>query len=189
MLHTRNSGVMAKTGQESEFTAANFAAGNALFLISNPGVVIPAVQNVRMPYGVLPIPKYDSAQESYLTVASNTISLYTVAADCDEATARRAAAVLECMGSEGYRKITPVLFEERMKLRYSHDPDSRRMYDLIRSGVVFDIGRVFGRQMGDIAQTSFRGNVELNSTSWLIDCVQIGPVLESYLDRMNRKFK
>ena len=50
-------------------------------------------------------------------------------------------AVLEYLGSESYDKLTPIVFERLMKLRYSEDPVSSSMFDYIRKNVIFDLGQ------------------------------------------------
>ena len=39
--------------------------------------------------------------------------------------------------------ISPALYEVNLKYRYTDDAISAEMYDIIRSSVVFDLGRIF----------------------------------------------
>lgn len=134
---------------------APFTKGNALFylgymcfaeknLISND-----AVEN----YGILPLPKYDSAQTNYYTVVGNAFSIFSIFVDCDDRgseaeTLKMLSAVLECWASEAYRKTTPVVFELNMQLKYSPTQDETNMCEYIRAGIMFDLGRVLDSAMG-----------------------------------------
>ena len=55
-------------------------------------------------------------------------------------------AVIECWGSEGYRKTTPALFEETMKARYADATDDADMWNIIRNTACFDLGRLYAKQ-------------------------------------------
>ena len=188
MFHVRDSGASTGWNTQGDHTQTEFAQGLSVFLTASAGTAMTYMADVDIKYGILPMPKYDSSQADYHTTASNLITLYTLAGDCDEETATCAAAVLECLGSEGYRKVTPEMFEECMKLRYAKDSDTGEMYDIIRAGLVFDIGRVFGRQMGDIAQTAFRVTVdEPNGGSWGAQAAGVEIMLQGYLDELNEK--
>ena len=46
------------------------------------------------------------------------------------------------MASESYRKISPALYEVALKLKYSQDDVSAKMFDIAKSSVVFDLGRI-----------------------------------------------
>lgn len=187
MFQVRESGAISDS--KGVHTQREFAQGLSAFLVANAGSAITYMADTNVKYGILPMPKYNSDQDEYHTTASNMITLYTVASDCSEEDAMRSTAVLECMASESYRQLTPVVFEECLKLRYAKDSDTGEMYDIIRAGIVFDIGRVFGRQMGDLAQTAFRDTVDSpNGGSWGAKAAAVESMLEAYLDQMNKRF-
>ena len=53
-------------------------------------------------------------------------------------------AVLECMASEGYRRVTPAYYEKTVKTQYSSTVDEYQMFQYLRDHTVIDSGRVFG---------------------------------------------
>ncbi len=96
---------------------------------------------VTWTYGIVPVPKHDEDQTNYITVMGNPFTLYGVGNG--SADPSKATAVIECWASEAYRRTTPAIFEINMKLKYSKENVDAQMFDLIRSTVRYDLGRIF----------------------------------------------
>ena len=100
-------------------------------------------QKLEQPFAVVPTPKYNAeTQANYVTHFSNTYDMYGIPYQC--ADVDRASAVLECLASEAYRRIGPAYFEVYLKSRNVSDGRLADMYDIIRAGIVFDMGVLFG---------------------------------------------
>jgi hypothetical protein len=56
-------------------------------------------------------------------------------------------AVVECWASECYRLVTPQIFEVNMQLKYAETQCETDMFEIVRSSVVFDLGRIFGPEL------------------------------------------
>ncbi len=125
---------------------AVLAAGNSLFYNVTGKLLTQVFYNSEMSYGILPAPKYDETQANYLTAVAFTHSMYCIPVSASNAD--MSGAVLECMASEGYRQVTPALFESSFKYKYSKGENDANIFELIRSGVVFDIGRPFHDALG-----------------------------------------
>ncbi len=135
-------------------------------------------------YGLLPIPKYDLNQTEYKTCMAFPYTLYSVSVKARDADA--AAAVLECMGSEGYRRVTPALFEQSMKIRYSESPDDSVMYDMIKRTVVMDLGRIFTTPLANNSYAPFRNAVKNNTASgWARNAKSIASVMNASIKKIN----
>ncbi len=76
------------------------------------------------------------------------------------------SAVMEAMASEGYYTMSPAFFETALKVKYSSDNDSARMYDLIKSTIMFDFGRVFSQAALNSIPGKFRSAIANNNTNW-----------------------
>ena len=113
-------------------------------------------------YGIIPIPKYDEQQENFATLLGNPFSLYGVPKD--SLRTDMAGAVIECMASESYRNISPALYEVALKVKYSQDDVAARMFDIAKSSVVFDLGRILSSSLGGPAGT-WQGAIT-GSVSW-----------------------
>jgi hypothetical protein len=88
-------------------------------------------------FGVVPMPKLDSAQDRYYTHLSNTYDTWCVSFNA--ANMELSTAVLECMASESFRQIGPMYYDTNIKLRYAPDERLGEMYDLVRDSVTFDL--------------------------------------------------
>ena len=160
-----------------------FLAGNCVFDINNCSIAI-EMQDVSYSYGVLPVPKYDEAQEEFITCVGNPFTLYAVYGNTKDA--NRAAAVLECWASEAYRTTTPAQFETTMKLKYSESEVEADMYDIIRSTVVFDIGRLFNQELGDMTDIFFKASGTGNS--WKSVSAGYSKMLPKMVEKISNAF-
>lgn len=114
-------------------------------------------------FWILPYPKYDEEQENYQTRLGEANTLFGITASCENPD--MAAAVMEAMASEGYRTVAPAFYEVALKVKYSRNDDSARMFDLIRSSVVFDFGALYGTTL-DVSFTSIKNFVAFSSAEW-----------------------
>ena len=140
-----------------------FANGQALFALNRAYFAENELRNVDFSYGIVPLPKYDTAQEDYYTCMGNPVTLYSIAVDCENPD--MAAAVLECLGSEGYRRTTPAIFENNMKIKYSEGSTEAEMFDLIKSTTSFDLGRMLSPDLNLITDIFFTA-VNSNDQAW-----------------------
>lgn len=143
----------------------SFGNGRALFMTDRARVSHKILKaSYEVDYLVLPCPKYDVDQEKYITVMGNPFTLYAIRTDAQNREA--SAAFIECMASEGYRQITPAVFELQLKTRYVNDPVSGQMYDLIRSNLTFDLGRIYSKVLGG-TQDTFKDSIATNDANYL----------------------
>ncbi len=141
-----------------------FLEERAMFFLVDVAFAGDKLRFTEIDYGILPIPKYDEAQEDYYTIPSFTYTLYGIPVDVKNPD--RSAAVLECLGSEAYRTVSPALFETALKVKYAGDDATSEMYDIIRGGVVFDIGRIFNDSMSSLTYSLFRGALQTGNSNW-----------------------
>lgn len=148
-------------GSDDGFYGTTFEKGRTLFAIDRSYFAMIHKEEMSFTYGIVPIPKYDELQEGYATCLGNPFTVYSIAKS--GAIPDVAAATLECLASEGYRKVTPELFEAIMKHRYSEVPASARMFDLIRGSVIIDLGRIFDKELGGYPHTLFSNPIAKNT--------------------------
>ncbi|MCL2098935.1 MAG: hypothetical protein FWH24_00680 [Oscillospiraceae bacterium] len=129
-----------------------FSEGNALFMLDRVGVLLtPDYRNAPFEFGILPIPKFDTAQEKYLTMINEHASVMAIPAY--NANLEMSGAVIEVLSAESHKKLVPAYYEVSLKTKYSRDEESVRMLDLIFEGVVYDFGLLYAIQTFDIYQT------------------------------------
>ena len=151
-----------------------------------------AMGNVNFSYGMIPAPKYDANQRNYYTGMGNPWSLYGIYADLDERGDRQATlsmltAVLECYASEGFRLTTPEIFEVNMSLKYAESKDETDMFEYVRSGIVFDLGKIFSAETNNLPETA--SNAIVTRTSWSARYEAILPAAEEKLAKIVAEFR
>ncbi|MCQ2354051.1 MAG: hypothetical protein MJ102_02980 [Clostridia bacterium] len=117
---------------------------------------------IEFGYGIVPNPKYNKEQKNYMTNVGHPFTTYAIAASTHNVDA--ASAVLEALGSESYRLVTPEVFESAMKFKYGGGSDAARMYDIIRGNISFDLGRLIPGPFNNFTTNSFR-NVAISNPS------------------------
>lgn len=142
-------------------TGEVFAKGNTIFTLDRSYMGLLRKDEITFEYGIVPVPKYDEAQENYVTCLGFPYSMYSISIASHNSEA--AAATLECLASEAYREVTPMLFETSMKLKYSSDNEASAMYDIIREGVSIDIGRIFCTELSNLTYNTFRDRCSGNT--------------------------
>ena len=145
-----------QTGEDIE-DISTFAKGRALVVQQHAQIGEKNLMGkVNFEFGVLPMPKYDTNQKNYYTNVGNPITLYGLFVGMDNRgdmpkTLSMMSAVLECWASEGYRLTTPEIFNVNMQLKVAEDQTETDMFEYIRSGITFDIGRFFATELGQVS--------------------------------------
>jgi len=87
-------------------------------------------RNMEDDYGILPIPRVDEKQESYLSPITNSSTFITVPKTCTD---DRIGGVIEALSSESYRSVVEVFYESALKMKYSRDAYSGQCIDIIKN--------------------------------------------------------
>ncbi len=124
---------------------ADIALGNSLIYTVTGSELATTLREAAFAYSILPAPKYNAEQETYNTAVQFPHSMYSIPVDVD---VDRSGAVLECMASESYRQVTPVLFEKCFKYKYATDTVDSQVLTIVRDSTVFDLGRTFFEVLG-----------------------------------------
>lgn len=166
-------------------SAKTFVNGRALFALERADFGSKQLGGkVEFEYGILPTPKYDTNQENYYTTLAFPHTLYAISAKASDR--EDCAVLLECLCSEGYRTITPALFELTMKTRYTTDGDASRMFDIIRTNISFDFGRIYCSDLNEITWRTFRSQLRDNgsgiSSSFSATKIVLDKKLEALLE-------
>lgn len=163
-----NSGFAFAEGTNAKYSGAvAMRDGNAMFVVDRVYITSGTLKEVSdFDIGVLPVPMYDKTQENYVTCMAFPYTLYSISSGSKNKVA--AAATLECMGSEGYRNVTPALFETSMKLRYVDAEEDADMFDTIRECVSIDVGRIFCTSYNNLTYSAFRNAIKAKNGNWKV---------------------
>jgi len=119
----------------------NFTEGRALF--SMAGLVrVTHFRAMDIDFGVIPVPKYDEAQEGY----HSNVSVYTsnfIALPSTTVNADRAGMIIEALSCESMYTLTPAYYDITLNGKAVRDEESSEMIDLILDTMVIDLGSYF----------------------------------------------
>jgi hypothetical protein len=136
-------GYVRGRNDDSAALLENFSSGKSMFLITESGSALTKLKNVNFEYGCVPCPKYEENQTSYISAVRQPVTLYGIMKNVSTSRLPMVTAVLECWGSEGYRKTTPAVFEQSMKGQVAASAKMVDMLEIIKNSAWFDCGRIY----------------------------------------------
>jgi len=114
-----------------------FKEGKALFVgMQTLGAAGTFFRDMTDDYGFLPYPKLDESQKNYRCLVTDIVLLGAVSGASQNLDI--AGAVLEALGSETYRSVTPAWYETALKVKYSRDDISAQIIDIIHDAMTTD---------------------------------------------------
>ncbi len=154
----------AGNGEQAEIRemfASSFAAMATLRIMELENA---SVRNMTDEYGVIPMPKYDEAQDGYRTLLHDQFTVLCVPTTLPEKKAEMTGAFLEALSSTGYRIVRPVYYETTLRTKIAQDPESAEMMDVIIDNVYIDAGIIYTYALESF-HDAFRGimNSEQNT--------------------------
>ncbi|MBE6569827.1 MAG: extracellular solute-binding protein [Ruminococcaceae bacterium] len=138
------SGFMYHPNLYGETKRNAFANGTSLFRIGNPAAM-ESVTDYDFTTGIVPMPKYDEAQEKYQCYDWSDPSAVSGAIRNPELV----GAVMEYLAWDSKNEVFPTYYDVLLKTRYSQDLETRQMMDIIFENIVYEVGGLyFGMQPG-----------------------------------------
>lgn len=106
------------------------------------------VRDMEDDFAIVPMPKLDENQENYSATIHNGASAFAIPVTCQNTD--MAAASLEALCAESYRRVTPAYFDVALKGKYSRDGDTAEMLDLLMESINPDISTIYGNMLGSV---------------------------------------
>ena len=119
-----------------------FANGKALFMADGFSSATSVFRDSDTPYGIIPMPKWDEAQETYYTMVDGShdiLGIPTTVSDTDYV-----GTIVEALNAESYKRTVPVFYDIVLKTKGSRDEESVAIIDMICQNRIFDFGYVYG---------------------------------------------
>jgi maltose-binding protein MalE len=166
-----NPGVLSYTvegGTNTENQINMFKADRALFIPSPLSVAAGSFKDMTSDYGIIPYPKFDEAQEQYLTRIQDAVALVCVPITLFDEKTEAVGAALEALAAESYRNVTAVYFEVAMKVKYSRDDISSQMLDIVRGGAYLNFASIYNESIGNpwFVMRTLMGAKKKDFASW-----------------------
>lgn len=118
-----------------------FMANRALMIGAEIKAAANEMRDMQSEFGLLPIPKYDEAQENYVTNMYWGTHLASIPVTCKDVD--RAAIVMDTLNYEAAERLLPVYYE-RVCYKGLRDQDSIDMLEIIRSTRYLNWGLSYG---------------------------------------------
>lgn len=112
------------------------------------------VRNMEEDFYVIPMPKFSEDQE-YRTSQQDGTSIYGVLNTVSDEKSDVVAATLELMSSLGSQYVIPVYYDDVLKNKYSRDPETAEMIDLIRNSLETDFALKWSDSMPTVSLFGF----------------------------------
>jgi hypothetical protein len=110
------------------------------------------LRDMELDYGIIPYPKYDETEATYLSLAHDITTLVclptTVLADKVD----MVCAVIEALAFEGYKNVIPAYYEIALKIKYSRDSSEQalQIIDMIYENETTDFAYVYNYALNGI---------------------------------------
>lgn len=121
----------------SKHTQQVFETGRSLFLAEVLQLAI-RLREMDIDFGVLPFPKYDSAQKNYGHFVHSTTALLSIPITCKDKD--NVSALVEAMAAKSMYTLTPAYYDTVLTGKAFRDEESSDMLDIILKSRTFDLG-------------------------------------------------
>lgn len=139
-----------------------FEDGHSLFFLDVLGRV-KDFRNLKADFGILPMPKYDEAQQDYISANFVGASLLIVPTTNNEY--MNIGVILECLGAYSYRDLIPAYYEVNIRGKQTRDEESIEMLDIMLSNISGDLSLVYGwGGLTNVYLTAVKSGMEIAST-------------------------
>lgn len=155
IYHNNNASFMSPPGEEAKGLTA-FKEGRGLFY-GEVAQYLSALNREMTEgnYGVLPVPKYDKAQEFYRTWTHDSGSAFSVTSAIPEKDAEVIGQIMSAYAILSHQKLKPAYYDTMLKSRGVQDAESAEILDLIFQNRVYDLAFYFDLGFYDV----FKSNV------------------------------
>ncbi|MGI6743036.1 MAG: hypothetical protein ACOX4O_05150 [Eubacteriales bacterium] len=140
MMHGDSAYLLTDYSRENEL-AKMFASSQGLFYSGFLTDSYQFFRDMTDDYGILPFPKYDEAQERYITTVTGGTGLLGVPKA--QADPEFTGLVTEALAIESLRYVYPTVYETVVEEKLLRDERSKQMFDILMDGMAIDFGRTF----------------------------------------------
>ncbi|MGM9626288.1 MAG: hypothetical protein ACI3XM_11355 [Eubacteriales bacterium] len=95
---------------------------------------IKALRDLEWDFGILPMPKYDEAQQDYYSLAQSNVMVIPATVSNTEFV----GTIIEALSAYSYFHVLPALYETTFNNKYLRDEDSIAMFDIIKNSLIYD---------------------------------------------------
>ncbi len=164
-----------------------FAEGHAMFATTAMMFVADELRSMEDDYGILPLPKFNEAQEDYISPC-NPYAPCGVAIPRTATDIELSALVMEAMAFLGEEIIRPAVYDTTVQGRLTRDEQSSKMLEMIYADIYYDFNHSFN--FGDSNEllrayvVNDTGNALINGRGFASSYTMIEKVAEKELETL-----
>jgi hypothetical protein len=146
-----SSGTMTNDKYQQSFgytCVKGFSNGKSLFLVEVLGNAA-SLRSMDTDFGIIPYPKYDDAQKSYVSYYSPATNGFCIPKTVKDVS--RTGTVIEVMSALGYETVRPAYYDVVLTGKTARDDESVEMLDIIFSNIESEMAYIY--QWGSYANT------------------------------------
>ena len=151
-------------GSDWRQVPAWFANGKVAMTQLYFGETTESLTEMEDTYGILPLPKFEETQEGYYTNCWDQFTVFAVPLTMPESDGEFVGTMYEVMCAESYKTVFPAYYDVALKSRYSAEPATAEVVDLIMAGRKLDFTFQFGEKLSSLPYI-FRQMVVANDTA------------------------
>jgi len=114
---------------------------NAVFAPAELGHYYVCARDFEGTFGVLPLPKYDSAQEDYVTICDAGCNCLSVPITCRDP--ELTGALIEAMSAYSTNTVVPAYVDVSLQTKVARDEESGEMMQIVMDARVMDFGYLY----------------------------------------------
>ena len=171
---------------DSGLPVVMFKDGHALFTTTWLGNAFASYREMENDYSILPYPKWDEYQEKYMTGAMDNYSVLGMPITVTDP--EMVSILTESLNVESYRTLFPVYYEQALQNKYSRDPESIEMINMLMEGRNFDFSTLFAGQITGIS-TLFRTVINSKNADFASNYAKISKVSQKGLDKVLKAYE
>ncbi len=127
--------------KKESWTIKGMMSRNAVFAPAELGHYYVCARDFEGTFGVLPLPKYDSAQEDYVTICDAGCNCLSVPITCRDP--ELTGALIEAMSAYSTNTVVPAYVDVSLQTKVARDEESGEMMQIVMDGRVMDFGYLY----------------------------------------------
>ena len=121
------------------------------------------LRNMDSEYGILPYPKFDEAQENYISNVEGAATMLVLPPTAD---GDFVGTIIEALARESSLTVIPAYYETTLQQKFARDEETIDMVKIIRDTASFDMGYIYNFGGAGFISTTLIGQRSANLASW-----------------------
>lgn len=168
----------------------NFANQKAVIMGYNRLGDLANLREIEFPFGVVPYPKFDTAQEKYNTSLHDTTEIGAIPSNIVGSDLEFVLTCLEVLCRETGKSVIPEYYENGLKVKYADGQDDAKMIDIIHDSICSPFAVAYDSTLGNfLLRNVFLDPLANNSVNFASSYSKFEKLAIKLLDRTTEAFK